>query len=560
MSGRVPAGSWSLRNRLAQGLVLAALLPMLLFAAAMLWAQWRDGRNDLALRLDSNARFAASVLDDLLAAQLAGVRLVADRISEAPAVSATELSHLLSVYPAMQRVVQVDARGRVIAVQDAHGRQHVRRFEAVAGEDWFQRMRAQYRPQITGISRRRADSGEAWVGVASPLLDAGRFEGGVLAEIPASRLVGPSAESLSQRGFELLLIDQRNQVVYASPRLRWQALDDAGAVGKALQRAAVAPARAGRPGWRDDLLRDGGQAYTCVVAMRNGWTLVLAAPRMRLWALILPRLALLGGLVLVSLLGVAWSLRRQRRLFRRSLGALLASLRGYALGGRIDPAQAEAMPVELQPLTAAIGDLTARMNTAFSELKIALDEREHAIAVRTASLHHAVTELDRLSRTDALTGSLNYRGFLETGERLWQAACAGAQPLSVLALDIDHFKHYNDLYGHAEGDNALRRFAGAVRSALLHADDVLARPGGEEFTVFLPGADHEQALRVARRICQRVRAADIVHAGVPKGRLTVSVGVATLEVGQDEDLEMLLKRADAALYRAKAAGRDGVAD
>ena len=96
-----------------------------------------------------------------------------------------------------------------------------------------------------------------------------------------------------------------------------------------------------------------------------------------------------------------------------------------------------------------------------------------------------------------------------------------------------------------------------MRSALLHADDVLARPGGEEFTVFLPATDHAQALQVGGRVCQRVRDADIAHLGSPKGRLTASVGVATLQPG-DTDLEDILRRADAALYRVKAAGRDGV--
>jgi diguanylate cyclase (GGDEF)-like protein len=188
-----------------------------------------------------------------------------------------------------------------------------------------------------------------------------------------------------------------------------------------------------------------------------------------------------------------------------------------------------------------------------------LEEREHVIATRTDSLRQAVAELDRLSRTDALTGSLNYRGFLEAGDRLWGEAQASGKPLSVLALDIDHFKRYNDLYGHSEGDSALRRFAGAVRSALLHSDDVLARPGGEEFTVLLPATTHAQAMHVAKRVCQRVRDADIAHAGSPKGRITVSVGVATLQPG-DTEVEDILKRADAALYRAKAAGRDTISD
>ncbi|HEY1069376.1 MAG TPA: diguanylate cyclase [Thermomonas sp.] len=557
MTDPVSAPAWSLRTRLAQGLVLTALLPMLLFALVLLLSQWQRGREDLLLRLDANARLGASVIDDLLDAQLAGVRLLSDQLSEDPVVRAEELSRLLYVYPAMLRALQVDARGDVVAARDARGRRLSPYPGLVADDAWFREARAQFRPQVTGVYQRRVYGSEVVIGVAAPLLRAGRFEGAVQAEIPVQAVVGTTAESLARRQLALLLIDRGNRVVHAAPTLRWRALDDAGAEGEVLRRLAVTPDRPGTPVLREGLLRDGGAAYVDAVTLRNGWTLVLVGPRQLLWAPILPRLVLLAFLLLACLLGVAWSLWLQRRLLGRGIGTLLASLRGYALGGRIDPAQVEAMPAELQPLAAGIGDLGARMNAAFAELKIVLDEREHEIATRTESLRNAVAELDRLSRTDAMTGSLNYRGFTEAGERLWQAARETDRPLSVLALDIDHFKRYNDLYGHAEGDSALRRFAGAVRSALLHADDVLARPGGEEFTVFLPDTTHAQALLVARRICQRVRDADIAHAGSPKQRLTVSVGVATLGPA-DEELEDVLKRADAALYRVKAAGRDGV--
>ena len=307
------------------------------------------------------------------------------------------------------------------------------------------------------------------------------------------------------------------------------------------------------------LLRDGGDAYVSAVAMRTGWVVAVIAPGQRLLASAWPRLGLLLGLIAVTMLGVLFALWRMRRLLAASMGRLLSSLHGYALGGTLDPSQLSRMPEELQPLAGGIGDLAERMNAAFDELRQVLDQREQVIAERTESLRQAVSDLDRLSRTDALTGSLNYRGFLETGANLWREAGASNEPLSVLALDIDHFKRYNDLYGHAEGDGALRRFAGAVRSALLHADDVLARPGGEEFIVFLPGSTLEQAMKVGERVCQRVRDADIVHAASSEGRMTVSIGIATRQSGDDE-VEQMLRRADAALYRAKAAGRNRASD
>lgn len=556
MSETPPPAPWSLRKRLTRGLVLTALLPMVLFAASLLLGEWQRSRDDLLLRLDANATLSAGVIDDFLEAQLAGVRLLAEQMGDDPGLRGEELARLLHIYPSMLRVQQVDAAGQVVAVRDARGRDVP--LPALADdEEWFRVARSQYRPLVSDVTRRPAYGNEPVVGVSAPLLRGGRFAGALRADIPVQAFVRLNAESLARRRLELLLLDRGNRVVHAGRALRWTTLDAAGPLGEAVQRTATGPGQATRAVLMDGLLREGGGAYVEAVAMRNGWTLALVAPRSQLLAPLLPRLLLVFGLGAISLLGIVWALWLQRRLLGRSIGYLLGSLRGYALGGRMVSARNDAIPEELRPLADGIGGLGTRMNAAFEELQTVLEEREHEIALRTASLRDAVSELDRLSRTDAMTGCLNYRGFTEAGERLFREARASGAPLSVLALDIDHFKRYNDLYGHAEGDGALRRFAGAVRSALLHADDVLARPGGEEFTVFLPATDHAQALQVGGRVCQRVRDADIAHLGSPKGRLTASVGVATLQPG-DTDLEDILRRADAALYRVKAAGRDGV--
>ena len=559
MTAAADIATWSLRRRLAQGLVLAALLPTVLLGAALLWGQWKSDREALLLRLDANARQNASLIDDFLDAQMAGVRLLADRIEGDAGTRDNELARLLYVYPTMLRAVLVDARGQVLAVRDTRGRTLPTNVHAMAGEDWFKVARDQYRANVSDVFRRPVYGSETVVAVAAPMLRGRRFEGVLQAEIPVDTIARVSAESLARRNLEFLLLDRGNHVVYAGQGLRWRVLEDAGPRGDALRRMARGAEYPGRTVLLDDVLRNGGMAYVNAVSMRNGWTLVLVAPRQLLLAPMLPRLVLLVGMLAVTLAGVVWAILRQRKLLRVSIGGLLASLRGYALGGRLEPVSLSGMPEELWPLSTGMGELAARMNAAFDEVQRLLQQREEVIAERTASLRQAVGELDRLSRTDALTGCLNYRGFVETGERLWREASATARPLSVLALDIDHFKRYNDRYGHAEGDGALRRFAGAVRSALLHPDDVLARPGGEEFTVFLPDSSAEQAMRVGQRVCQRVRDADIAHADAEEGRLTVSVGVATQQPG-DACLEDLLKRADAALYRAKAGGRNRSSD
>lgn len=559
MSANPPNAQWSLRRELTRVLIIAALLPAIVFGVALLWSQWQRDQGDMKLRLGSNAQLSANAIDDFLQGQLSGVELMADGSMLSGQTLDEELGKLLRAYPSMQRALATDRDGRIIAARSASGRPAALAAEHAADREWFRTPRDSGRPHVSDAYRARIDGGEALVAVSAPMQRDGEFDGVLQASIPIERYIRVRSDNLQQRGLELLLLDRHDHVVHASPGLRWHFMEATGATGRTLRDGAAQPGQPGEMRTLNGLLRDGEDAYVHAVAMRTGWTVAIVAPVQRLLAPALPRVGLLLGLLAVTTLGVLFALWRLRRLLAASMGRLLASLHGYALGGVMDPRQLTQMPEELQPLAGGIGDLAARMNAAFGELQDVLDQREHIIEERTESLRTAVSDLDRLSRTDALTGSLNYRGFQEAGERLWKEARAVGGRLSVLALDIDHFKKYNDLYGHAEGDGALRRFAGAVSSALLHADDVLARPGGEEFIVFLPGSTQEQAMRVGQRVCERVRGADIVHAASSEGRMTVSVGVASLEAA-DEDVEQMLLRADAALYRAKAAGRNRVSD
>ena len=559
MTPATPRAQWSLRHELTRVLILAALLPALVFGVALLWNQWQRDQGDMRLRLGSNAQLSANAIDDFLQGQLSGIELMADGAMLSAQPIDVELEKLLRAYPAMLRALATDREGRIVAARTANGRPVAIAAEQVADREWFRAARDSRQPHVSDAYRARIYGSEALVAVSAPILRDGVFDGVLQASIPIERYIRLRSDNLRRRGFELLLLDRQDRVVHASAGLRWRFLEASGIPGAAIRRGAAQPGQAGTMRGMAGLLRDGGDAYVSAVAMRTGWVVAVIAPGQRLLASAWPRLGLLLGLIAVTMLGVLFALWRMRRLLAASMGRLLSSLHGYALGGTLDPSQLSRMPEELRPLAGGIGDLAARMNAAFDELRQVLDQREQVIAERTESLRLAVSDLDRLSRTDALTGSLNYRGFLETGANLWREAGASNEPLSVLALDIDHFKRYNDLYGHAEGDGALRRFAGAVRSALLHADDVLARPGGEEFIVFLPGSTLEQAMKVGERVCQRVRDADIVHAASSEGRMTVSIGIATRQSGDDE-VEQMLRRADAALYRAKAAGRNRASD
>lgn len=171
-----------------------------------------------------------------------------------------------------------------------------------------------------------------------------------------------------------------------------------------------------------------------------------------------------------------------------------------------------------------------------------------ASLTRRARLHAFQLELalEHQARHDALSGALTRAAFLARAE----AARLGEERASVLVLDVDHFKSLNDRFGHAMGDEAIRRLAAAV-TAELRDGDVLGRLGGEEFAVLLPGLDESAAVVVAERLRAAVCAV-VLKAQGQQASMTVSVGVAQTRAG--EPLETLLHRADAALYASKRGG------
>jgi diguanylate cyclase (GGDEF)-like protein len=170
------------------------------------------------------------------------------------------------------------------------------------------------------------------------------------------------------------------------------------------------------------------------------------------------------------------------------------------------------------------------------------------IALKNAELYERAT-------VDALTRVYLRRYFEQKLEEDLEAAQAGNTPLSLLILDIDHFKHTNDTYGHQAGDVVLRAMGRLLKKCVRPATDTVARYGGEEFTVILPGADGVLATKVAQRILKAV-AAEEFDIGEMTIRKTVSVGIASVPPGDKETLLRLIKKADYALYEAKETGRN----
>lgn len=166
-------------------------------------------------------------------------------------------------------------------------------------------------------------------------------------------------------------------------------------------------------------------------------------------------------------------------------------------------------------------------------------------------------ELEELSFKDGLTGIANRRMFDSVMELEWEHARRNRQPLSLIILDIDYFKQYNDHYGHIKGDDCLRRVAQTLGSAAIRARDFFGRFGGEEFVLVLPETDAPAARKVAQRCRDLIAGQRIAHAKSALGGIvTISLGVGTvIPVRADEPLQFI-ESVDRLLYRAKQDGRD----
>ena len=395
----------------------------------------------------------------------------------------------------------------------------------------------------------RADNEPArFVDFAAPIHVDGRVVG-VLGMHGSWDWTGETIESLlpaasEREGLEVIVFDRHGELIYAPP----SAL-------QALQRAGQhTPALGGQTATRAYIVNwaDGMRALTAHIRLPAdklandlGWVVVARQPVALAYARSTQSVwrSLVVGL-LVALVAALLSWRLARRL-SEDLHTLAHAARDVRAGTREAQIPQLGSSSEVRELSNALSHMTA-------SLLQANDAMEDQVRLRTRQLEDANRELDRQAHTDALTGLLNRRGLeVQFGFALALAA-RNVRPLSVISLDIDHFKRINDQFGHATGDAVLQRLA-LLLSEHLRASDVVARVGGEEFLALLPDTDSAGAKAVAEALLTAAAAANHVDVG----KVTLSAGVASLRSMQDARAE-LLERSDAALYEAKQAGRNRV--
>ena len=230
--------------------------------------------------------------------------------------------------------------------------------------------------------------------------------------------------------------------------------------------------------------------------------------------------------------------------------ALEMLLLSFALADRYTAMRRERMRAQEEALQAQ-GALVTSLQASEQVLEL-------RVAERTAELQAANQKLEALSMTDGLTGIANRRQFDAALAREWARAARLGQTLSLGLLDVDWFKLYNDHYGHQAGDLCLQRIARVLSETMGRTGDLVARYGGEEFVFIAPDTPGEGALQMADKVCQALVSLSIVHEKSALGVVSASIGVASLRPHEDQPALELLKAADAALYLAKARGRNQV--
>lgn len=418
-----------------------------------------------------------------------------------------------------------------------------------------------YPPYRYEVNDDRGDFTGLGMGMSAPLYDAkGVFLGVFAADVALAQLSELLRAAADDAGGAVFLADSEGALLATSAdapiyRLDGEALvrllarDSADPVIRAAARAAQAD---GQPEGRAAVEVDGERLLTQWRRLQ-----LLSGPALTI-GVVLPESRFVGPqrraasdalalaaaiLALAVLIAVAAADK-----VSAPLSALSRWAGRLAAGEWSPPPRAGGSIRELSTLVRALADMSGRLQSYTQELELRVVER-------TEALEAANRQLEILSVTDPLTGLANRRRFDAVLATECARAARSGQPVALLMMDVDHFKNFNDEYGHQAGDGCLRQVAAALRACARRAGDLPARYGGEEFAVIAAGTDAVAALALAEKMRRHIEALEIAHRDAPAGVVTISIGVASGRCSPDE----LLRDADRALYRAKQAGRNRVA-
>lgn len=552
----------AVRKRFMWLLLAAAFAPATLLSAIQAAYDYRQVVNRQEDRIRLAAKLTARSIDQFMESHAAAVALAAVSLShDAP----IDLSSLRNQFPALVTAIETDQFGRVVAAAPENLRSRAIG-QSVADRDYFKAPASGLAKYVSGAFRGRRLGKEPLVAVSAPFYREERFAGVVQGAIDVTSFTSLRSKALRQRGQELLIIDQAGQVIHASAGLPYTFLQP---VGQTLQLPAS-------DGLDDDngvaitsRQLPSGDAWVAVSTLPSGWRVALIESKRPALSAVFEHSFQTLLLLLVTGFSAFLVFNWRFGQLADAVGASLRDLRAIAAGESPPVLLRSQFPVELLGVADDTVKLVVRLHESNRSLQMSLEKEEElsgalrkansgleeAVRARTTELERANKELDRASQTDPLTGALNLRGMRAAFSMRTDESGHLTKPIGLLMLDVDFFKKYNDHYGHPSGDGVLRLLSEATAGELRAEIDGLARVGGEEFLVFVPSSDAAVCQMLAERIRSRIYNLCIAHRDGIDSRVTVSIGIATGDVGQH--IDTVLRSADEALYTAKREGRNG---
>jgi diguanylate cyclase (GGDEF)-like protein len=524
-------------------------LPFLVTAIALFFVfQWtiaprveRAMRDTRAIQMRNIAKASASSIDGYLEHQRDVIRMLADELAQSPSIAnfETRLANVHDRQRAFKTFIAADATGVVVAAapaRDAEGRHFASMGHSVSDRPYFRESIAG-REFVTGAFLGRALGNEPIVGVSAPVYRDGSSTPTHIVEgsLDLAQLVATTLLFERFPGVNVVVTDQAGAVV-ASTTPRY---------------ARLTNFRQSRRSGREQL-----DVITATAKTRDGFEIAVLSNEALVDATIRRELRYIGSVFAGGLLAAV--------LVVFFIGSRIT--RGLQRLGRVsteafvhrDAALLEGSPSRVREIDELREHLLSTFGTlefTLSELERNIAHQDDVIATRTGELITANEKLDRLAATDGLTGLANYREFDRIYTESLRTAVRQRANLAVLMIDIDHFKAFNDIYGHEAGNECLKKVAGVLGLYSRRPLDVVARYGGEEFVIVLFDPRDDAVELIAEQLRNDVASLDLPHASSPFRVVTISIGCALASLSPDRDFDAaragLLSVADAALYRAK---------
>lgn len=572
----------TLRGRLIMALTLVATLPAISLALVLTERTSHDSIDRATQLLAGQADGMMANADYFIARHTNGLVALA-RDLEPYIEDRIEVASVLRQYHTSYRslglVLAIDPTGQALgATQRIDDRPETfpGTRESLAAREFFRQPLKTGLPYISEGIIDSALGDEATVAISVPIVAAdGRARGVVTGTIALGDLRHVVSRVTASDGLGMVVTDGTGRVLVANESSGLEPLTDLGGSPMRLPQTAASNPEVFRVDI-DSAAAPGGQSFLAVSrTTQQGWQIFLFRSLAEIQAAVLREYGFaLSWLALTLALSICLALALARNI-SGPLQDLDRAVRDFDPDLKQPlPDPATDAPHEVLTIFDHLESMAGRLKNSYSRLQKAIRQgeklrgeliyvianREKEIEQRTEELQQASQTLQRLTRMDRLTGIANRRWFAEFLDQNWRSCMRDDKPLSLLIIDIDDFKAYNDSYGHQKGDSCLKLVAESIKRIVGRASDLVSRYGGEEFVVVLSDTPLDGALTVGENIRSAIESLAIPHRKAPKhGIVTVSVGVTSTVPERSTNPETFLVAADRAMYTAKHEGKNRIA-